>query len=90
MKQSLYIDGISRVECLIMDYRYATALRNATGAWSRNRTVDMLTMQELRRPLRIEEAETLAVTPTGVAQMEIIQPELARYGNVGTRLNLFA
>lgn len=73
-----------------MDYRYATALRNATSAWSRNRTVDTLTMQELRRPLRIEEAETLAVTPTDVTQSAIIQPELARYGNVGTRLSVFA
>ena len=75
---------------MTMDPRYANALRNATNAWAENRTADFLTMQELRRhgPGRLE--ETQIVTAPNATQTAILQPELARFGHLGTRLNLFA
>lgn len=75
-----------------MDTRYAQALRNATNAWANNRTTDALTMQELRRrqQQQAELSETQTVTAPTAAQMGVLQPELARYGNLGTKLNLFA
>lgn len=74
-----------------MDARYAQALRNATNAWGNNRTTDALTMQELRRRQQHADlAETQTVTAPTAAQMGVLQPELARYGNLGTKLNLFA
>ena len=77
-----------------MDLRYATALRNATNAWAQNRVTDSLTLQELRRapnqqqqPQRDHPATPGSAAATPMAHA---QPELARYGNLGTRLNVFA
>lgn len=73
-----------------MDTRYANALRNATNAWTNNRTTDALTMQDLKRRAQTPQAESRVVTAPNAAQMAILQPELARYGNLGTKLNIFA
>ena len=75
---------------LTMDIRYANALRNATNAWSNNRTTDTITMQDLKRRAPDEQDATQVVTAPNATQMAAMQPELARYGNLGTRLNLFA
>ena len=71
-----------------MDVRYINALRNATNAWAKDQVTDSLTLQELQRRSRDVPA-TPATTPTA-AQMGVLQPELARYGNLGTKLNIFA
>lgn len=73
-----------------MDPRYTNALRNATNAWANNRPTDYLTMQDLKRraPNQLEEAKI--VTAPNATQTAILQPELARFGHLGTRLNLFA
>ncbi|MEZ2770253.1 hypothetical protein [Comamonas jiangduensis] len=73
-----------------MDIRYANALRNATNAWSNNRTTDTITMQDLKRRAPDKQDVTQVVTAPNPTQMAAMQPELARYGNLGTRLNLFA
>ena len=74
-----------------MDVRYARALRDATAAGARNRTTDALTLQELRRRAPQEDApETKVVTAPSAAEAAALQPQLATYGNLGTRLNLFA
>lgn len=73
-----------------MDIRYANALRNATNAWSNNRTTDTITMQDLKRRAPDAQDATKVVTAPNPTQMAAMQPELARYGNLGTRLNLFA
>ena len=73
-----------------MDIRYANALRNATNAWSNNRTTDTITMQDLKRRAPDAQDATQVVTAPNPTQMAAMQPELARYGNLGTRLNLFA
>ena len=75
---------------LTMDIRYANALRNATNAWSNNRTTDTITMQDLKRRAPEEQDSTKVVTAPNSTQMAAMQPELARYGSLGTRLNLFA
>ena len=73
-----------------MDIRYTTALRNATAAWAKNKATDTQTMQDLQRRAHIPDVETRTVTAPNAAQMGVLQPELARYGNLGTKLNLFA
>ena len=73
-----------------MDLRYANALRNATNAWAQHRTTDALTMQDLKRRAPEQLDQTRKVTAPNAAQSAILQPELARYGNLGTKLNLFA
>jgi hypothetical protein len=75
---------------LTMDIRYANALRNATNAWSNNRTTDTITMQDLKRRAPDAQDAAQVVTAPNPTQMAAMQPELARYGNLGTRLNLFA
>lgn len=76
----------------MMDHRYTNALRNATNAWSHNRVTDTTTMQELKRRAHAEQKSTAQETATtlNATQMGLLQPELARYGNLGTKLNLFA
>ena len=77
-----------------MDLRYATALRNATNAWAQHRVTDSLTLQELRRPPNQQQQQQRdqqgASGSAAAATMAHAQPELARYGNLGTRLNVFA
>ena len=73
-----------------MDLRYATALRNATNAWAKNQTTDTLTLQELSRRVHMANSEAQPATVPDAGQMAVLQPELARYGNLGTKLNLFA
>lgn len=75
-----------------MDLRYTNALRNATNAWSNNRTTDALTLQDLQKRAQTEQRSAVAETATtlNATQMGLLQPELARYGNLGTKLNLFA
>lgn len=75
-----------------MDLRYATALRNATNAWAEHRAADAMTMQELqqsRNPHTYEKASQAIVT-LNPSQASVMQPQLARYGKLGTRLNIFA
>ncbi len=73
-----------------MDIRYAQALRDASAAWANNRTTDALTLQELRQRAPREAPETKMVTAPTASQMAVLQPQLAAYGNLGTKLNLFA
>jgi len=73
-----------------MDIRYANALRNATHAWAQNRTTDAITMQDLKHRTPDQQDETKTVTAPSAAESAALQPELARYGHLGTRLNLFA
>lgn len=73
-----------------MDIRYASALRNATSAWANNRMTDPLTLQELkrRRPNNLD--ETQVVQGTEGTQDALLEPQLASFGSLGTRLNLYA
>lgn len=73
-----------------MDTRYINALRNASASWARDQTTDAMTMQDLQRRAPSLQTQTRAVTAPTAAQMGVLQPELARYGNLGTKLNLFA
>jgi hypothetical protein len=74
-----------------MDIRYARALRDASAAWAQNRAIDALTLQDLRRRAPQPAApETKVASTPSPAQMAVLQPQLAAYGNLGTRLNLFA
>lgn len=73
-----------------MDIRYANALRNATNAWAHNRTTDTITIQDLKHRTPDQQDETKTVTAPDATQSAALQPELARYGTLGTRLNLFA
>lgn len=73
-----------------MDIRYARALRDASTAWANNRTTDALTLQELRQRPPQDTPETKMVTAPSASQMAVLQPSLAQYGHLGTRLNLFA
>ncbi len=75
-----------------MDIRYARALRDASAAWAENRAIDALTLQDLRRraPQPAAPETKVANTTPSPAQMAVLQPQLAAYGNLGTRLNLFA
>ena len=72
-----------------MDLSFATAVRNASNAWGNNRVADAATMAELtKRHINQQELNKALSGPTA-GQLAVIQPELARYGQVGTRLNLF-
>jgi hypothetical protein len=72
----------------VMDLSFATAVRNASNAWGNNRVTDAATMAELtKRQFNQQELNKALSGPTA-GQMAVIQPELARYGQVGTRLNL--
>lgn len=74
-----------------MDIRYARALRDASAAWAQNRTTDAVTLKELRQRAPQEQAaQTKMVTAPSAAEAASVQPQLAAYGNLGTRLNLFA
>ena len=73
-----------------MDLRYANALRNATYAWANNRPTDTLTLQELKRRKANDLDETQVVQDAESAQNTQMEQPLARFGNLGTRLNIFA
>lgn len=73
-----------------MDLRYETALRNATRAWAHNRVTDVSTMQDLQQRFRRQPSQQPAANAPSAAPAGSSQPELARYGHLGTRLNLFA
>jgi hypothetical protein len=70
-----------------MDIVYQRALNNASRAWSQQRVVDAQSLAVLRRG---EAAATEKTAATVAAQQALMQPELARFGVLGTRLNLFA
>ena len=75
-----------------MDLSFANAVRNASNAWAQNRPTDAMTLRELAPqyiPPQQPPQSTIAIVPTA-GQMGILQPELARYGQLGTKLNLFA
>ncbi len=55
-----------------------------------NHTTDAITLQELRRRAPQEEPAVKMVTAPSATQMALLQPQLAAYGNLGTKLNLFA
>ena len=73
-----------------MDLRYATALRNATNAWAQNRPTDAFTLQELKRRRSNDLDETQIVEGKDNVNRTNQEPQLARFGNLGTRLNIFA
>ena len=73
-----------------MDIRYANALRNATNAWAQNRMTDPLTLQELKRRKPSDLDETQVVPGTDSAQSASLEPQLTRFGSLGTRLNIYA
>ena len=73
-----------------MDLRYETALRNATKAWAHNRVTDVSTMQDLQQRFRHQPSRQPAANASRPTSTAPAQPELARYGHLGTRLNLFA
>lgn len=73
-----------------MDLSFAAAVRNASNAWGQNRTTDAITMAELTKMQATQQAQGKAAMSPTPGQLAIIQPELARYGQVGTKLNLFA
>lgn len=70
-----------------MDITYQRALDNASRAWSQQRVIDAQSLAVLRRG-GSNPAERSA--PPTAAQQALLQPELARFGLLGTRLNLFA
>jgi len=70
-----------------MDITYQRALDNASRAWSQQRVVDVQSLAVLRRGEAVAMEKTAATT---AAQQALLQPELARFGMLGTRLNLFA
>ncbi len=76
----------------MIDVRYSRALRDASYAWSQQRTIDSLTLQELRdHPTQRHAAQAQAAARTpSAAEAATQQPQLAQYGNLGTRLNLYA
>ena len=69
-----------------MDIAYQRALTNASRAWSQQRVVDAQSLAVLRRG----EATQEKTTGPSPVQQALLQPELARFGVLGTRLNLFA
>lgn len=70
-----------------MDFRYEKALSNATRAWSQNRMTDPITLQHLKVAQPQTPNNLASLTQT--AQGQPTQPELARFGKLGTQLNLF-
>lgn len=75
-----------------MDLSFANAVRNASNAWAQNRATDALTLRELVPsyvPPQPPQQPAVATVPTA-GQMAVLQPELARYGQLGTKLNLYA
>ena len=73
-----------------MDIRYHTALRNATNAWAQNRMADTVTMQDLKHHAPQQHNPGKTAASPSASESALLQPELARYGNLGTRLNVFA
>lgn len=70
-----------------MDITYQRALDNASRAWSQQRVVDAQSLAVIRRGERAAGQNAAAPAAT---QQALLQPELARFGLLGTRLNLFA
>ena len=74
-----------------MDLRYETALSHATKAWTQNRMTDPLTLQHLKRgPESQHNTSQPAMLTANNTPEPPPQPALATFGNLGTRLNLFA
>lgn len=73
--------------CATMDITYQRALDNASRAWSQQRVVDAQSLAILRRG---ERAAAQSAATQDATQQALLQPELARFGLLGTRLNLFA
>lgn len=82
----------------MMDLRYSRALRDATYTWSQKRVVDNVTLENLRRgaqqtpqksPEQPDQARRVAMSPSA-AEAAVVQTQLAQYGNLGTRLNVYA
>ena len=82
----------ARERYMHMDLRYTTALRNATRAWANQRAVDAVTLQTLQQP-RYAHPHTRAAQAAAAPEpkpADDMQPQLARYGKLGTQLNIFA
>lgn len=73
-----------------MDVSFANAVRNASHAWGHNRATDAATMTELTKRQALQDAQYKASAAPTASQMALIQPELARYGQMGTKLNIYA
>ena len=73
-----------------MDISFAAAVRNASNAWSQSRPVDAMTLAILSRREITPQAQALADAVPSAGELAVLQPELARHGQIGTRLNLFA
>lgn len=73
-----------------MDLSFANAVRNASHAWAQNRVTDAMTLAELSKRQVVQDAQYKVSGLPTTSQLAIIQPELARYGQVGTKLNIFA
>lgn len=85
-----YSDHLFSLKLSTMDLPYASALRNATNAWGNNRTTDALTLQDLKRRKTNDLDDTQIVQGTEAAEDAALQPQLARFGSLGTSLNIFA
>jgi hypothetical protein len=73
-----------------MDMSYEIALRNATRAWSHNRTTDAASLRTLQRHAHGQQFQPANQPATPAPTDQAAQPTLARFGNLGTRLNVFA
>ena len=74
-----------------MDLRFDTALRNASKAWAQNRTTDTVTLQHLKRHAPgASTTEASAHTTPHSSIYDLPTEKLARFGNVGTKLSVYA
>lgn len=73
-----------------MDINFATAVRNASNAWGQSRPVDSMTLATLKRPEMTPQQQALADAIPTAGKLAVLQPELARHGQMGTRLNIYA
>lgn len=73
-----------------MDVTFSAAVRNASNAWSQSHTVDAMSLATLsRRELSAQQQALADAVPTA-GKLAVLQPELARFGQMGTRLNIYA
>ena len=73
-----------------MDISFANAIRNASNAWAHSHTVDVITMAALTKRQTPQASISQTTSMPTLGQLTAVQPELARYGQVGTRVNLYA
>ncbi|WP_370678568.1 hypothetical protein [Comamonas sp. GB3 AK4-5] len=73
-----------------MDISFAAAVRNASNAWAQGRTTDAVTMAELTKRQLGNQSPAQLTGQLSASQLAVLQPELARYGQLGTKLNLYA